>query len=210
MFEVQSPTALMCPRRNLALYESNAVVSYKGKRTPLEIPQYELSSSVLARVFADETLSCWKKFSSGQTALFPEVDLGWQDVIKGKNRVGCHVCSEIYFPKYKGVIPVAYEEELNKKIPGKKKTYLSELNNDDAFCQKDFDYAPGCWSNMATNWKKLPKFESVDTSKTYAVVIMRRGFEWCLDEPDHKGELSIFTYVLPHDKISEVCDMVVT
>ena len=148
----------------------------------------------------------------------------------------CNICSEIYFGKGSGnpisnqtLQNVHIRRKLNENVPGEDKPYVAFLNNPKAHCQPAFKDGGLCWSNVEKGITDINEnndnptqkalydlfddehisvIDTLNASKTYAVVMMRRGYELCDDESEKGKELTSFAYIIPHDELSKACDVI--
>jgi len=245
--DVKSPTALACPRRNIEIGVQETQISFKGKKEKIDVGSSSLQE--MEKLFADELINCWKKFGSGQTAVFPERA---GNIVTGKSKISCHICSEIHFNQQDyeeaGVIPTNISRYLENTVYEDDKTYIDILNNPKAYCQEDFRGGEGCWSefekgvtrsdlngrNVEALGNQVPntvnygetdreearrvaaetestetqisRITSLDPTQTYAVVMVRRGYELCADG----RELTTFAYIIPQNELGDFCGMIIT
>jgi hypothetical protein len=169
---------------------------------------------------------CWKLFGRGRFPIFLEGERGFVDMVKGAGRTGCFICSEVIFDKVPASVGTSANprEYINTKtLPKEGMSYLQYFNNRQMICEDEYS-AGGCWTNLETHltevkerpfWpdkdKRFSKINSVDTSKAYAVVVMREGYEWCGsdDEPEN-SPVNNFVYIIAEDEITQACDIFIS
>ncbi len=198
VLEAQSPIALNCPRRHIEVGD-DATLVFEDKKTVLHD---EVNDSVVETIMLEELRECWNKFGEGELAIFPEVPSQWF----GTDKTGCHICSEIILNKD---FEVSLQEGLNKPMQGSDESYREYLNNPNALCEDEF--GTDCWTQMEEQFlgnKSVSKIDTLSQDKTYATVMVRKRFDVC--EGDVKAEVSNFAYIVAHDELNNLCDVVIS
>lgn len=58
--------------------------------------------------------------------------------------------------------------------------------------------------------KSISLMKTIDPKKTYAVVVVRKRFDWCSDSTGDIKDISNFAYIVAHDELDKMCSVVVT
>ena len=237
----ESPVPLRCPRRHVEIGPTRASVTLDGKTEPLKVfvdgqsvSSYQFSAAVVDRVFADELLRCWEQFGAGEMVLFSQHepgDLQWISTGLGGSWTACHVCSEIFFT---GNVPSGLIDSsdvgtflIDNKVPGKTYTYNDRLNNPQAMCEGDYAKGGKCWDGLEkffldikadgtpSSGARMSLLGQADTSKGYAVLMVRKRFDACSSPPKGQdSDMSYFTYIIPISDLQDTnmkpCNVIVS